>query len=482
MSLSVKDIAQIERLGISLSEVQRQIENFRSGFPFLHVCEAASPGNGIMVMEPGEREYYRRVYEKSVSGRRIVKFVPASGAATRMFKDLYEFVNEDKRSAGVDQLIGNLDKFAFYPQLSKILPADADDKLIVNAIIGKGLEYGSKPKALVLFHRYGDISRTALEEHLAEGAQYAAADGKVSIHFTVSSEHRAGFTELLGRVVPYYEQLYGVKYDLSFSEQKRSTDTIAVNPDNTPFRNDDGSLLFRPAGHGALIENLDAIDADIVFIKNIDNVTTEQLRGDTIEYKKILAGLLIDLQQRCYKILRDMDAGEIDVTQVADFVRDALCVKLPEEYYAEMLRSILDRPIRVCGMVRNDGEPGGGPFWVGNPDKTVSLQIAESSQIAPEDKHLMSGATHFNPVDLVCGLRDYKGRKFDLTKYVDPATGFISEKSKDGRRLRAQELPGLWNGAMSRWNTVFVDVPLSTFTPVKVVGDLLRAQHQPCGK
>ena len=302
------------------------------------------------------------------------------------------------------------------------------------------------------------------------------------LHFTVSPEHKQQVAELLNGVLPQYEKRYGIRYDISFSEQKASTDTIAVNPDNTPFRNEDGSLLFRPAGHGALIENLNAIDADIIFIKNIDNVTTESQRGDTVEYKQVLAGLLLDLQNRCHEILRGMDAGEADMAQVARFIEQRLCVKLPEEYYAEMLRSILDRPIRVCGMVRNDGEPGGGPFWVANPDKTVSLQIAESSQISPEDSALLKQATHFNPVDLVCGVKDYKGRKFDLTKFTDPDTGFISEKSKDGRPLRAQELPGLWNGAMARWNTVFVQVPISTFTPVKVVCDLLRPQHQPVEK
>ncbi len=482
MSLSVKDLEQIESLGIPVAQVEKQLENFRSGFPFLHVQRAACLSDGIVAFSEEQRKKYIQLYENYIAGRKVVKFVPASGAATRMFKELYEFVGEDKRSAAVDKVLANIDKFAFYPQLQKLLSASADDKSIVSAIIGDGLGYGSKPKAMVSFHRYGKYSRTAIEEHLAEGAQYAATDGVVRLHFTVSPEHRGPVSELLSGVLPQYEERYGVKYDISFSEQKASTDTIAVNPDGTPFRNADGSLLFRPAGHGALIENLNTIDADIIFIKNIDNVTTEQQRGDTIEYKRVLAGVLVDLQSQCHGILRGMDAGEIDVAQVAQFVEQRLCVKLPEEYYAEMLRGILDRPIRVCGMVRNDGEPGGGPFWVSNPDKTASLQIAESSQISPEDSALMKQATHFNPVDLVCAVKDYKGRKFDLTKFIDPATGFISEKSKDGRPLRAQELPGLWNGAMARWNTVFVEVPISTFTPVKVVGDLLRPQHQPIEK
>ena len=275
-----------------------------------------------------------------------------------------------------------------------------------------------------------------------------------------------------------YEKRFGIRYEISFSVQKPSTDTIAVNPDNTPFRQEDGSLLFRPAGHGALIENLNEIDADIIFIKNIDNVTTDARRGDTIRYKKVLAGLLLELQEQAFAHLRALEAGTADLAEVAAFVEQRLCVKLPAAYDAALLRAVLDRPIRVCGMVRNEGEPGGGPFWVANPDGTESLQIAESSQISPDDMPLMKSATHFNPVDLVCGVRTSQGGKFDLRRYTDPSTGFISSKSSGGRELRAQELPGLWNGAMARWNTVFVDVPITTFSPVKVVQDLLRPQHQ----
>ena len=298
------------------------------------------------------------------------------------------------------------------------------------------------------------------------------------IHFTVSPEHVAGFKELLAAKVPLYEKRFGVRYEISFSVQKPSTDTLAVNPDNTPFRQDDGTLLFRPAGHGALIENLNEIDADLIFIKNIDNVTTDARRGDTVRYKKVLAGVLLDLQGRAFEYLKALEVGGAELEPIAEFIGKQLCVKLPAEYDSALLRAVLDRPIRVCGMVRNEGEPGGGPFWVGNPDGTESLQIAESSQIAPDDLPLMQSATHFNPVDLVCAVRDYKGHKFDLVKYVDKATGFISYKSKNGKELKALELPGLWNGAMSDWNTVFVEVPLSTFNPVKTVNDLLREQHQ----
>ena len=386
-----------------------------------------------------------------------------------MFKELFEFVNDGKRGKGIDTLLENIGKFAFWPELKALLPAGADDRTIVSAIVNEGLGYGRKPKGLVTFHAYPEGARKAVEEHLVEGAVYAAANGVAKIHFTVSPEHIEGFQELLAAKVPVYEKRFGIRYDISFSVQKPSTDTIAVNPDNTPFRQDDGTLLFRPAGHGALIENLNEIDADVVFIKNIDNVTTDALRGDTIRYKKVLAGILLDLQERAFEYLKALEVGGAELEPIVEFIEKRLCVKLPGSYDSAVLRAVLDRPIRVCGMVRNEGEPGGGPFWVGNPDGTQSLQIAESSQISPDDLPLMRSATHFNPVDLVCGMKNSKGVRFDLRRYTDPSTGFISSKSSGGRDLRAQELPGLWNGAMAKWNTVFVDVPITTFSPVKVV-------------
>ncbi len=473
-----KERAQIECHGLTAEQVERQIENFKKGFPYLKVVAAASPEDGILVLTPEEVAEAVACYEEKAPNLKIQKFVPASGAATRMFKELFEFVNEDKRGAGIDRLLENLDKFAFYPELKKFVGDDADDKAKVDAIVKSGLCYGAKPKGLVTFHAYPEGNRKAVEEHLAEGAMYAASNGVVKIHFTVSPEHIEGFRSLLDEKIQSYEEHFGVKYEISFSVQKPSTDTIAVNPDNTPFRTENGELLFRPAGHGALIANLNEIDADIIFVKNIDNVTTDARKADTVTYKKALAGVLVALQEEASRFLDELNNGTADVQKVANFVEQRLCVKLPKEYDATLLRSILDRPIRVCGMVRNEGEPGGGPFWVANPDGTQSLQIAESSQISPEDIPLMKSATHFNPVDLVCGVRRADGSKFDLTQYTDPETGFISSKSSGGRELRAQELPGLWNGAMARWNTIFVDVPISTFSPVKVVQDLLRPQHQ----
>ena len=473
-----QDLKQIAAHGLTVEAVERQIENFRKGFPSLQVVSAASPSDGIVVLTTEQAAQYAAQYEGRGASVIVAKFVPASGAATRMFKELFEFVNEDKRGKGIDTLLQNIEKFAFYPELKQVVEDFADEKAVVSAIIKQGLGYGSLPKGLVTFHAYENGARKAVEEHLVEGALYGAANGVVRLHFTVSPEHEDAFRALLAERTAKYETLFGVKYDISFSQQKSSTDTIAVNPDNTPFRTDSGELLFRPAGHGALLENLNDIDASIIFVKNIDNVTTDALRADTVLYKKALAGLLLELQSETFAQLAALKSGAADLAAVADFVQSKLCVKLPENYDAALLEKLLSRPIRVCGMVRNEGEPGGGPFWVANADGTQTLQIAESSQIAAEDMHLMKDATHFNPVDLVCGVYAADGTKYNLLDYTDPATGFISSKSSGGRDLRAQELPGLWNGAMADWNTIFVDVPISTFSPVKVVQDLLRPQHQ----
>ena len=483
-----KDLSQIKNHGLTLESVEKQLENFRQGFAFLSIDRAAVAGDGIRVFDKEQMNHFADIYSTHCHNARIVKFVPASGAATRMFKELFEFVNEGKRSKGIDSLLENIKRFAFWPELKKIVGEKSTPQKLVSAIIKEGLNYGSKPKALILFHKYDEGSRTAAEEHLVEGALYAAAGGEVNIHFTVSPEHRTEFDALMERVLPRYEEQYGVKFRIDYSIQKPGTDTIAVTPENEPFREEDGSLLFRPAGHGALIENLNDIDADLIFIKTVDNVAPDRLKVDTVAYKKALGGLLVQLQEEAFALLETLDQVGPDEDlnrEIATFLEEELSCRLPGNYAqmtaearASLLHSLLDRPIRVCGMVRNEGEPGGGPFWVNDPNGAQSLQIAESSQIAPAQIELMKKATHFNPVDLVCGVKDYKGKKFDLLRYVDQSTGFISNKSKDGRALKAQELPGLWNGAMARWNTVFVEVPITTFSPVKVVNDLLRPQHQ----
>lgn len=472
------EITQIEAHGLSVAQVEQQIENFRTGFPALPVVRAAAGGDGVQQLSTEEVAEAEARYDSRRKELRTIKFVPASGAATRMFKELFEYVNDDKRTPGIDRLITNLEKFAFFAELAKYLKPQIDDKDVVRNIIIDGLGYGSKPKGLVTFHAYKEGARKPVEEHLVEAALYASNGERAAIHFTVSPEHREGFLKLLEERQSYYEQKYGIKYDVSFSEQSPSTDTIAVNLDNTPFRTDDGKLLFRPAGHGALITNLNKLEADIIFVKNIDNVTTDERKPDTVTFKKVLAGELLRLQERAFELLRAFERGEDRTDEAVAFLRGELCCKLPEDASRELVIESLDRPIRVCGMVKNEGEPGGGPFWVRDDKGREQLQIAESSQIAKEDMHLMKEATHFNPVDLVCGVMRYDGTKYDLTKYTDPKTGFISQKSAGGRDLRAQELPGLWNGAMANWNTIFVEVPISTFSPVKVVQDLLRPEHQ----
>ena len=468
----------MEEHGLTPAALETQLKNFREGFPFLPVTRAASCGDGIRVLDAAGIEQAAARYDRAKESLRVVKFVPASGAATRMFKDLFEFVREGRRTAVVGELLANRRRFAFWPELRTIIGDDADELRTVENIVAEGLRYGETPKGLVSFHRYGDEVRKAVEEHLVEGAQYAAAGGEVKIHFTVSPAQLTSFEALLAEKIPGYESRFGVKYRISFSVQDPSTDTLAVNPDCTPFRRADGRLLFRPAGHGALLGNLGKIDADIVFVKNVDNVTTDARRSDTVLYKNALAGVLLALQERIFEYLMALEVPGAELEPIAAFIENELCVKLPKDYGTALLRQVLARPIRVCGMVRNEGEPGGGPFWVAGADGRETLQIAESNQIAPEKRELMRSATHFNPVDLVCSFRTSKGGRFDLREFVDPATGFISRKSDGGRELLAQELPGLWNGAMARWNTVFVEVPITTFSPVKVVTDLLRPEHQ----
>ncbi len=480
---SEKDKEQIVSHGLTVEKVEKQIANFTDGFGYLPVEAAAAVGNGIMRPAESEALRYRHVYETAAEELSVVKFVPASGAATRMFKDLFTFAADGVPNRASEMTVENLTRFAFYPALPEGIDG-RDDRAKVEAV----LEYGaSLPKGLIYFHSYPDGPRTAFGEHLSEGAMYARTGDTVRLHFTISEEHRAGFESLLEQVRGRYEELYGVRYEVVFSVQDSGTDTIAVTPENEPFRNGDGSLLFRPAGHGALIENLNSIDADLIFIKNIDNVAPDHLKGDTVTYKKLIAGILLDLKRQKDEVISALENGtDADAAErAARLLEGPLCCRLPAGFAGlddsqrrQLLLKLLDRPMRVCGMVPNEGEPGGGPFWAANPDGTSSLQIAEPSQVAPDKAHLLKEGTHFNPVDIVCAVKDHKGRKFDLREYSDPSTGFISEKSKDGRKLRAQELPGLWNGAMANWITVFAEVPVSTFTPVKEVIDLLRPEHQ----
>ena len=504
--ITPEDKALLEKKGISEAQIAEQLACFEKGFPFLKLDGAASIDKGILRPTNAESDSYLQAWDAYKQGEKtIVKFVPASGAASRMFKNMFEFLGAEYEIPTTDfekKFFANVHNFAFFNDLNAAceknnakgidaLVAEGNYKAVVaNLLENAGLNYGALPKGLLKFHSYEDGVRTPLEEHLVEGALYAAGKtGKVNVHFTVSTEHRELFQALVAEKVAQYAQKYGIEYKVSFSEQKPSTDTIAADMDNNPFR-DNGKLLFRPGGHGALIENLNDLDADIVFIKNIDNVVPDRLKDETVTYKKLIAGVLVSLQKKAFDYLELLDGGKYTHEQLEEIIRfvqqDLCCRKtdIKELEDAELviyLRKKLNRPMRVCGMVKNVGEPGGGPFLAYNPDGTISLQILESSQIDMNDaekKAMFEKGTHFNPVDLVCAVRDYKGNKFNLVNYVDKATGFISYKSKSGKELKALELPGLWNGAMSDWSTVFVEVPLGTFNPVKTVNDLLREQHQ----
>ena len=504
--LSQEDLKQIALKGITEQQIETQLEEFKTGFPFLKLEAAAAIGKGIIAPDGAERGQLVAAWDAyKACGKTIVKFVPASGAASRMFKDMFAFVDADYDVPTTDfekKYFDNIHKFAFFDELNAVCEKNEGkgiDELIAlgnykavaaNMLQAKGLNYGQLPKGLLLFHNYDEGPRTPMEEHLVEGALYASSNGEANVHFTVSHEHMELFEKKVADKKDEYAKKYGIKYNISFSEQKPSTDTLAANADNTPFRTGDGKLLFRPGGHGALIENLNEIDADVIFIKNIDTVVPDRLKGDTVTYKQVIAGLLVSLQKKAFEYLKVLDTGSYDhekLEEIIRFVQRDLCCRkadIKELEDAELviyLRKKLNRPMRVCGVVKNVGEPGGGPFLTYNQDGTVSLQILESSQIDKsnaEYQKMFTEGTHFNPVDLVCAVKDYKGQPFNLPAFVDKSTGFISSKSKDGKELKALELPGLWNGAMSDWNTIFVEVPLSTFNPVKTVNDLLREQHQ----
>ena len=474
--------AQIDARGISAETFETQLKNFETGFPYLTIEAAATPAKGIKVLSEDEQAKY--IAAADAYAGNVCKFVPASGAATRMFKDLFEAADalkageKLKEGSPAAKFVENISLFPFF-----------DAQNILNlTLYPKAWNYGSMPKGLIQFHKYENENRTPFEEHLVEGALYAKdKNGDVRMVVTVSVEHQKGFEELYAQVKEKYEQRFGCKYHVTFTNQQPSTDIVAVDMENKPFTKDDGSLLFRPGGHGALLANLNDIDADVLVIKNIDNVVKESLLDETIRWKKILVGMATELQAKVFGYLKQLDeqgdavSAEL-VAEIKEFMEKEFCVSVPQTgaELVKVLREKLDRPVRICGMVKNEGEPGGGPYVILGEDGTTSLQILEAAQIDKNNAkamEAMKGATHFNPVDLVCAVKNYKGEKYDLSKHTDPKTGFISEKSFQGRALKAQELPGLWNGAMSDWNTQFVETPLITFNPVKTVLDLLREQH-----
>jgi len=501
-----QDIAQFVAKNTTLEQVLSQLNDFKTGFPFLELAGSASIEKGILKLDESSENHFLKVWDEYLSeDHNVLKFVPASGAASRMFKDLFEFLegsSEQPANAFMTNFFAEIHRFAFAKELDAACQKNSGNTIdaliesnnykavIQNLLLPEGLNYGALPKGLLRFHAYGDENRKAVVEHLVEGALYARTKtNQVNVHFTVSPEHRAFFEAEVKASAPAVEKGYGIHLNISFSEQKASTDTIAADGENNPFREKD-RIVFRPGGHGALIENLNDLDGDVVFVKNIDNVVPDRLKDSTVRYKKIIAGVLVARQKKVFEAIRLLESGHYDRTQLLDIIhfvqndlytRNPVIKNLEDSELALYLINKLNRPIRVCGMVRNQGEPGGGPFWAYNSDGTISLQILESTQIDFNDsrkKAMFEQGTHFNPVDLVCAIRNYQGEKFRLTDFVDPKTAFISYKSKGGKELKALELPGLWNGAMSNWNTIFVEVPVLTFNPVKTVNDLLRPEHQ----
>lgn len=506
MNLSTSDLTFIEKKGITAEKLHSQLKMLKEGFPFLKLQGAATPAKGIVTLTPEMEKHSTEIWHQYLEkGAKVVKMVPASGAASRMFKDLFAFVNgksEKPDNDFIKKFFNEIENFAFFAALNaKVLEKfgksihsmvkEGKYKDVVRTLLEEsGLNYGQLPKGLLSFHKVMGGSRTPLEEHISEGIEYARGkDGKVHIHFTVSPEHRALMEKKIEEVKGVFEDKNGVKLDVEFSEQKPSTDTVAATLDNQPYR-EEGKLFFRPGGHGALIENLNEINADVVFIKNIDNVLPDEKRVVSNTFKKVIGGILVASKQKAdeyCRILKDDKADEAKLKEMEKFLAENLNIVIPEieKLTAEEKKKVffekLNRPMRVCGMVKNEGEPGGGPFIVVENDGSTSLQILESSQIDTNDKKavkMLKESTHFNPVDLVCAIKDFEGKHFNLPDYVDVSTGFISSKSIKGVEIKALELPGLWNGAMSRWNTIFVEVPAETFNPVKTVNDLLRIAHQ----
>lgn len=505
--LKQEDLKQLEGIGFSKQQIENQISQFIQGFPYMNILRPAVINDGIKHMTTSGEIKLNKDFDEYSTEMKIVKFVPASGAASRMFKDLFAY-KENYLNPEIDAktlafgavFFQSITKFAFYGDLVAVMQRDGfsmeeqlelkNHGLILDYLLTeKGLNYANLPKALLKFHQYNGEARTAIEEHLVEGALYGKSiNGKVHIHFTISPEHVALFEAHINEVLPKYKKRFKVEFEITHSLQQPTTDTIAVDLNNEPFRTADDKLLFRPAGHGALIWNVNQLDADLIFVKNIDNVVPERINETTIVYKKVIGALLIQLKKNIARAIKQLSSNaKVNFDDTLSFVTNELQIVVPEGFSEleetekrAFLIKVLNRPIRICGMVKNEGEPGGGPFWTKNAEG-VSLQIVESSQIDMSNdsqKRIVDLSTHFNPVDLVCSTKDFDGNIFDLSEFVDVNTGFISIKSKDGKDLKALELPGLWNGAMAKWITVFVEVPIATFNPVKTVNDLLRSEHQ----
>ncbi|MES0396564.1 MAG: DUF4301 family protein [Syntrophobacteria bacterium] len=512
------DLDQMKQLGITKEEGRRQMAILEKGPRLVALQRPCTPGDGIVVLDTQDQSRLLALWEETAAKGRFSVFLPASGAATRMFAFLQRIrsradeITSSKKAEELDQadsdyhdyqdFIKSLGEFAFYEPLAEVMARagislqerlDSEDctEILDFLMEAQGLNYSSLPKGLIPFHRYSDHYRTALEEHLVE-AIHTVRDGKqrCRLHFTVAAENEKEVKDHGRGAAAKYGASSGVEYELSFSLQSPATNTLALDLENRPFRRPDGSLLFRPGGHGALLQNLNRCQGDIVFIKNIDNVVTDGHRDQVVHLQRILAGMLLELQEAIFSYLSVLQSRSVEsrvLQEVLDFAVHRLSVSPPEGFLqcsekekGSRLSELLNRPLRVCGMIKNRGEPGGGPFWVQEPSGGLSLQIVEYAQIdqnSPEQMAILGASTHFSPVQIVCGLRDFQDRPFDLTKFYDPQAVFISRKTEDGRELKALELPGLWNGGMAYWNTVFVEIPEETFNPVKTINDLLRPGH-----
>jgi hypothetical protein len=507
---SEEDRARLSEKGISPEKARQQIETFQEGIPFVSLSRAAVVGDGIIQLSSEQQDHLRKHYNEHRNKLRVLKFIPASGAASRMFKDLFAFLSEyNPETTSLSDFLNRpgqkaiktfyegLEHFPFYDEIYKAIPANTGSigeilyNFVSQMLTESGNNYGFYPKGLLPFHRYGKLTATPFREHLKEGTAYGRSGNFSHLHFTISPQHKVLFQKEEATAIEEINGETGCNFDVTYSYQKGSTDTLAVTPENEPFRDGNGQLLFRPGGHGALLENLNEQDADLLFIKNIDNVVPDRDLEEVSGWKQVLAGYLLKVQAKAFSFHRMLTDGTVDhdlLKRVQAFLETGLNVRFPDAYpgysleeQIAVLNDKLSRPIRVCGMVRNVGDPGGGPFWITDDMGNESLQIVESAQVNLEDqaqRQIFEKATHFNPVDLVCGVRDAFGAKFDLMKFVNSKQGFITLKTFEGRELKALELPGLWNGGMAYWNTVFVEVPGSTFNPVKTVNDLLKPAHQ----
>lgn len=515
VGLNSFDFINLNNRNIELELVKKQIDFLTNGIQAVNLDRPARLNDGIESLSFEEATYFANFFEEKRNHLKLKKFVPASGAASRMFKFLSEFIHDyklgeesinayinRKKAKNLSLFLIGIEKFSFYNlvinHLKNAFPEfeswgyDSKHYYFIKTLLSKNeFDFANKPKGVLPFHNYSTHIATPIEEHLNEAVAYASSNQKAHLHFTVSEEHQLEFEKIVENVKSKIETTSQTEINVNYSYQDKSTDSIALDFDNNFFREDNNSLLFRPGGHGALIQNLNNLDADVVFIKNIDNVIQNHI-DEIALYKKALAGILLDKQQQIFDYLRLLDENNSSkelLDEIVNFIQSKLHFEVVEDFSKytkeskiEYLKNYLNRPIRVCGMVKNEGEPGGGPFWVRDRKGLVFLQIVESSQIDENDTNqmkILTSSTHFNPVDLVCGIRNYRGANFDLTEFVDHTSGFIVQKNKGGKELKAYELPGLWNGAMAKWLTVFVEVPLVTFNPVKTVNDLLKMAHQP---